>query len=858
MRQLNRTTLRLIFSLLFAAALFYEAAKDFEIWRDYHDSDQDISYGFKLEMPWPSLKDLGDNAKQAGLEQGDILLQLEGKPFAGTESLERTMLYKKAGDSLRLGVHKKNGSLSSHTIALSAKPKKQTTLLLMATLFLTTGAIPIFLLILGFWVVSVRPAEPMTWIFFGLSLGFAHFLTVQVSFAHWPVAVSVTLNLIHVIYLSLDFLFIFLFGLYFPFEWRYSVRWPKLKWVVIVPLLLLSLVNTVASFITFLFGNELAWAISPFERVDDAFAFMTFVSISIFFVALGEKRATAQDLDAKRRLRILLYGGQVALAPIGLVVLHFVITKQQVAPPVLLAAAFITNLFPAALAYVVVVHRAFELQVVIRQGLQYTLARGGVRVIQGLLMLAIAGGGTYLLRTGGGQIKTVMVFDIVVGCMVLAVLLFRGRQKLFSWIDRHFFREAYSAELVLSELGENVRSIVDRRALLETVTHRLADTLHVQPIAMVLSGNNEYQPAYALGYANPLVVEFEPTSPTLSRLSRDHRALSVYFDDENGWINRDGVSPAERAKLTAMGSQLILPLTVKDTLIGFISLGAKRSEEPYSPSDIRMLSSVAGQVGMALENSRLTDAVAREAAQKERLNREIEIAREVQQRFFPQVVPVVAGLDLAGYCRPALGVGGDYYDFVPLENGHLGVAIGDVSGKGVPAALLMASLQAFLRGQAIAGTTDLAKLMGNLNRQVFDASTANRYATFFYSQYDPATRLMIYSNGGHNPPVIFRVGEQIHLETGGPVVGLFRPARYEQAEVQLQSGDILVAFTDGISEAMDVNDEEWGEENLAVAVNAVKDLPAKEMIPHLIEAADKFVNGAPQHDDMTIVVIKVL
>jgi len=297
---------------------------------------------------------------------------------------------------------------------------------------------------------------------------------------------------------------------------------------------------------------------------------------------------------------------------------------------------------------------------------------------------------------------------------------------------------------------------------------------------------------------------------------------------------------------------------VKNTLLGFISLGAKRSEEPYSPSDIRLLGSVAGQVGMALENSRLTDAVAREAAQKERLNREIEIAREVQQRFFPQSVPVVEGLDIAGYCRPALAVGGDYYDFVPLENGHLGIAIGDVSGKGVPAALLMASLQAFLRGQAIAGTTDLAKLMGNLNRQVFDASTSNRYATFFYSQYDPTTKTLSYSNGGHNPPILFRGDQQIHLDVGGPVVGLFRPAAYQQAEVQLQSGDILVAFTDGISEAMDTRDEEWGEENLTLAVNQIRTLSAKDMIPRMMEAADAFVNGAPQHDDMTIVVAKVL
>ena len=188
----------------------------------------------------------------------------------------------------------------------------------------------------------------------------------------------------------------------------------------------------------------------------------------------------------------------------------------------------------------------------------------------------------------------------------------------------------------------------------------------------------------------------------------------------------------------------------------------------------------------------------------------------------------------------------------------MGIAIGDVSGKCVPAALLMACLQASLRGQAAAGSTDLAKLMANLNRQIYDSSAANRYATFFYSQYDLSTRILTYSNGGHNEPFIIRNAELIRLDVGGPVVGMFRPARYEQASVLLQQGDILAAFTDGISEAMDAADEEWGEQSLAAEVRKWQHLTAAEIIPKLMDAADAFANGAPQHDDMTIVVVKIL
>jgi len=146
----------------------------------------------------------------------------------------------------------------------------------------------------------------------------------------------------------------------------------------------------------------------------------------------------------------------------------------------------------------------------------------------------------------------------------------------------------------------------------------------------------------------------------------------------------------------------------------------------------------------------------------------------VQERLFPQTCPAVPGLDYGGSCRPALGVGGDYYDFLELPDGSLGIAIGDVSGKGIPAALLMASLQASLRGQNYRGIFGFSQVMSNINQLIYAATPSNRYATFFYGQYEPATRQFVYVNGGHNPPMVFRNGEVLRLEDGGPVVGLFK------------------------------------------------------------------------------------
>ncbi len=314
-------------------------------------------------------------------------------------------------------------------------------------------------------------------------------------------------------------------------------------------------------------------------------------------------------------------------------------------------------------------------------------------------------------------------------------------------------------------------------------------------------------------------------------------------------------------QLRELNSQILLPVAVKNELSGIISLSPKRSEEPYTASDLRLLRSVASQTGLALENSRLTEAFAKEAAQKERLNAEIEIAREVQERLFPQELPKVKGLDYFGGCRPALGVGGDYYDFIELPDGKFGFAIGDVSGKGIGASLMMASLQASLRGQAIHSGDDLATLMTHVNRLVYEASTTNRYATFFYSQFDATTGQLSYVNAGHNPPFLIRAdGSVENLTVGGPVIGMLPPmiVSYEMGTIELRIGDMLVGFTDGISEAMNSEEEEWGENAMLDELKQLTEIPSSEILTRIVASADRFADGAEQHDDMTMIVIRVI
>jgi len=399
-------------------------------------------------------------------------------------------------------------------------------------------------------------------------------------------------------------------------------------------------------------------------------------------------------------------------------------------------------------------------------------------------------------------------------------------------------------------------------ALFRLVAERIALSLHVSRLAVLTRGSGAFVPAYLYGYSSPPHASIAPDAGFVRQMEREQRPLRIYLDDPGSWINRSPqVSEEERNQLVELQAELLLPLQGRGRLLGFISLGRKLSEEPYSNLDLRLLQSVAQQTGLAMENLRLASEIAREISERDKLNREMEIAKEVQERLFPQGIIPVPELDYFGECRPALGVGGDYYDYFELPGKKLALAIGDVSGKGISAALMMASLQAALRGQALVLHDQPASIISNVNRLLHETSATNRYATLFYAEYDPAVRQLAYVNAGHNPPVLLRPRAQgfecVRLETGGVVVGLFPESEYEQGTINLKPGDLLVAYTDGISEAMNTSGMEWGEDTFIQSIQEFYGLPATEFLHQLIAVVGRFTHRAPQHDDMTLLVARL-
>ncbi len=325
--------------------------------------------------------------------------------------------------------------------------------------------------------------------------------------------------------------------------------------------------------------------------------------------------------------------------------------------------------------------------------------------------------------------------------------------------------------------------------------------------------------------------------------------------------------------LAAAGVRLAVPLRTRSGILGVLLAGERSFDSrtlaqgrpqrsDFSAHERQVLRAGADQFALMIENVRLTDRV----VEQETLRRDIALASEVQRRLLPEAPPRADGVEFAAVSVPARRIGGDYYDFVELRDRGIGIALADVSGKGVAAALIMSGVQASLRLISSEGDVPPARLVARMNEFIYRSTPASKYATFFYAQLDEQRRLR-YVNAGHNAPYLLRAGwrstagsappEIEELSTGGTVVGMFPEMEYEEATVELCPGDVLLAFTDGVPEAHNPENEEFGEERLQQLLRKTAHLPANEISARLSDEMKDWIRDAEQYDDLTFIVMKV-
>lgn len=865
----------LLIAVVTGLSLVHAAAGGIGFVLDLLHKNAQVELPFATKGGTPTVSSEPARTKQAGLRLGDTVEALDGAPFTGYEQLIRWSLRAHPGDVLQVRVRRQGDPIAGHSeivrvpgAGYGAKPAWA---YVVETVFFF---VPLLSLLTGLYVLWAKPGSLHAWLVF---LVLAYTATVFYPQQFMPPSLVFVAEVWRNVVQTLFPIALLLFGITFPDRAPIDRRHPWVKYALIVPQLILFPVDLAYS-LGYLYDFRISMPLVRLNAVVTVIEQIAAVlSICSFFALLGYRIGTTTG-DARRRLRVLYFGAVVGMTPFFvLLILSFVRHTdfgEGVPRWIFLTAAALLLVLPVSLAYVVVVQRAMELRILIRQGTKYFFAKQSVVAIRVALTAWMAWEVTkFSLHPERRRAVDIVFMAAVVG--IFAVYRLRLGAKLQEWIDRQFFRDAYSSEQMLSELSDEARTFTEVQPLLSTVTQRIGATLHIDRIAVFLLAGDQYQLQFATG-GMPVVLDgsglaLPAGSTTIDTLSRERQPSVVYHDDPGSWLV--DATDAERAALNDLSAELLVPLPGRNRLLGVMTLGPKRSEEPYSRTDRQLLQSVASQTGLALENAELLENLTLEITQRERISSEIEIAREVQQRLFPQTYPTVTGVDMAGHCRPAQAVGGDYYDLFLTEEGpgkgdtaRLALAIGDISGKGISASLLMASLRASLRSLArmdtSSGERDLTRLMRQVNQLVFESSTANRYATFFFAELDPASRVLTYVNAGHNPPMVLRGKEAIPLPPTGLVVGLLEDATFEQSTVQLEPGDVLLAYTDGISEAMNGAEEEWGEEAMLASATKLVHRPgcawtAASLVECLFREADEFTAGAPQHDDMTVVVCAV-
>ena len=299
--------------------------------------------------------------------------------------------------------------------------------------------------------------------------------------------------------------------------------------------------------------------------------------------------------------------------------------------------------------------------------------------------------------------------------------------------------------------------------------------------------------------------------------------------------------------------RLAAALRTNGEIVAILLLGEPTGRDRYTFAERETLRHAVQQLALMLENSRLTDRV----VEQEKLRRDLALAAEVQRRLLPEKPPAATVVGVSAVSVPARTIGGDYYDFIDTGDRRIGIALADIAGKGVAAALIMSVVQASLRIICSENGITLPQIAAKLNRYLHQSTSTSSYATFFYAQIDEQTRQLRYVNAGHNPPYLLRNDHIEELPAGGTVIGLFPQMAYQEAAVDLQPGDLLVAFTDGVPEAQNPAEEEFGEERLKNLMREVAHLPVQEISARISTELRNWIKEAAQYDDLTFIVLKV-
>ncbi len=650
------------------------------------------------------------------------------------------------------------------------------------------------------------------------------------------------------------------FSFVFPVEHRWVAQFRRTKYLIFTPhifhLLLVTLMTrpNLGGLAIQTDSPLLQGLLTPLNFVLNSFGFLLsilfefhlkffslinllYIAVAIWSLRQGYKRITNVRLKSQGRF---ILGG--ILSAVGLYTVAFILPALGIFPlaePLRIALAILALLTGSiGIAWAIVRYQFLDVRLIVRQSLVFSTSSA---LLVGVYLL--------LITQVSAFIKDVLEIQtplIDVAFIVLVLLFFQPvKHRTDELIQRLFLRDKADPRAILESFSREIASLFDMDDLKKRMIGILTEQLFIE--RAFFATRDETSKGYVLELKGLSDELFSGDDPFFV-MARE-RGRPVAFEE---FVLDRPLTPATEV-LSRWGCRLVVPIIDRGELTALLLLGEKVSGYRYGVEDFHLLATLANQLAVALTNAVLY----REALEKQKMEEELNVARQIQLQLLPSVLPMGESYRVAAFAHPSRQVGGDYYDFFDLPEGQLGIVIADVSGKGMGAALLVSQLQAFLKA-GVRSRLPIPNVMANTNLLVHESTSSERFATLVYAELDPASRRLSYSNAGHNHPILIRRDGQCELlDCGGLVLGVMPSACYDMNHVTLEMEDLLLFYTDGLSELQSPEEEEYGEARLIRFLKENRHLDPEELKNRLVREVTRFALGAIGFDDLTMVILKM-
>jgi sigma-B regulation protein RsbU (phosphoserine phosphatase) len=811
-----------------------------------------------------------DAGKAAGLRAGDTVLAINGKSYNTFDELYFEIR------------HDEPGSVNIYTVQRDGKTIEISIITGRLGLWEVIGrsgpilAIGLIYVFIGVLIFLMKPQAKESWFFFLMTC----FIGMEISFAApsdlmsplWFFDIRLLIDVVlpaPIIHLAIIF----------PKTRTFLV---KRSWLWIIPYLF-----SITLFIVMQLTSTAVWNVpTVLEQINSLYLLL---AVLIFLVSMVwnflRDTSVLIRLQSKAIFLGMLLGIFIPVADL----IGRILWEVYLFPDPALGFAVFLSLFPLSIGYTIVKHDLFAIDAIIKRTYGYVLTTGSIAGVYGLFVLISN------VAFGRFEVTKSPMFPLI---FILGVVFFFNpvRNRIQKFIDRVFYRLEYDYQETIQKISETMRSLLNLdqigKAMMDTAlgsmfidagcvmllsprkqvyeclalagerevkqsrtelesVMRPKEDLMVIDEAQLKAGESE-DPERTIQDSRLSNLIMPADEPFIQKIAERKKEVTVYDIQEDPFFEDQRASCKEAFK--QLEATLIVPLIYEDRLTGLISLGEKKSGKFYRREDINLLNTLANQGAVAIENARMIE----EVIEKERMEEELSIARDLQTSMLPATCPAIEGFEIAAYSLSAMEVGGDFYDFIEMGENKAGMVIGDVTGKSVSGALVMSASRSVFR---MLSEEDLSvgEIMTRANRRTKKDIKSGMFVALLYAVLNAEDRTLSLCSAGQTQPIFWstETGETKLVETKGDTfpLGILEDVGYQETRLHLALGDKVVLYTDGIVEAMNEKEEMFGFERLLDVVQGARSMTADSLLREILDRVNAFAGGAAQHDDLTVIVV---